>query len=265
VSVAEHNHAPRVAEPEPEDPPAAGAPAWTATFSNLMLLLLCFFVLQLSFATIEAKRAKGDGLPLGDRALIDLSDGVPHELPEGETALPEVGPTPEEEMMEVVDRVIRERGLTDNVEAAIGLSGVTVRVDGPLMFQSDSDALKPEAAGVFEEIAELAVLFPYDIAVEGHSGDVPQPGGRFATDWELSTAQAVAAVRYLIEVGRIAPERMHVAGFAHTRPLAENGNEVDQARNHRLEFVFHRPEPGRSAPPATTRTPHAEPHGAEPH
>lgn len=36
-----------------EDPPAAGSPAWMATFSDLMNLLLCFFVLLFAMSTID--------------------------------------------------------------------------------------------------------------------------------------------------------------------------------------------------------------------
>ncbi len=39
-----------------EDPPPAGAPAWMATFSDLMNLLLCFFVLLFSMSTVDAKK-----------------------------------------------------------------------------------------------------------------------------------------------------------------------------------------------------------------
>ncbi len=36
----------------------AGLPAWLATFADLMSLLMCFFVLLLSFATMDATRFK---------------------------------------------------------------------------------------------------------------------------------------------------------------------------------------------------------------
>jgi len=279
VSAAEHDHGFTPAlEPEPEEALPQGAPAWTATFGNLMTLLVCFFVLQMSFSKPDPEKFAALTGKAGPRALVDLSEGRPGEPVEAVAELPPAGPTQEEEMMEVVDRVIRERGLAENVEAAIGEGGVTIRVDGQLMFQPDSDALRPQATAVFEEIAELAVLFPYDILVAGHTGDAPQPGGRFATDWELASAQAVAGVRYLIDVGRIAPERIHAASFAHTRPLVETGNEQEQARNHRLEFVFfreeRRPVPARERAPAPahdaaaahdrTSEGHAEGH-AEPH
>jgi len=273
VAAAEHDHGfAHDVEPEPEAAAVQGAPAWTATFANLMTLLVCFFVLQLSFSSIDPEKFKAvTGGGGGPRALIDLSERAPGEPVEALPQLPDPGPTLEEEMIGVVDRVIRERGLADTVEAAIGASGVTIRVDGTLMFQPDSDALRPEAVAVFEEIAELAVLFPYNIQVEGHSGDAPQPGSRFATDWELSTAQAVAGVRYLIDVGKIAADRIHAAGFADTRPLVASGGELEQARNHRLQFVFYdkyaeRPEPaaavseGRTAPPAASLVEPLAPH-----
>ncbi|MBT3196819.1 MAG: type VI secretion system protein TssL, partial [Gammaproteobacteria bacterium] len=44
--------------PEPEKKCPPGLPAWLATFGDLMSLLLCFFVLLLSFATIDAKKMK---------------------------------------------------------------------------------------------------------------------------------------------------------------------------------------------------------------
>ncbi len=39
----------------PEDPPK-GSPAWMATFSDLMNLLLCFFVLLFSMSTVDADK-----------------------------------------------------------------------------------------------------------------------------------------------------------------------------------------------------------------
>ncbi len=47
-----------MATPEPEKKCPAGLPAWLATFGDLMSLLLCFFVLLLSFATIDAVKLK---------------------------------------------------------------------------------------------------------------------------------------------------------------------------------------------------------------
>ncbi|MGN0345533.1 MAG: flagellar motor protein MotB [Lachnospiraceae bacterium] len=44
-----------MARQKKEDPPA-GSPAWMATFSDLMNLLLCFFVLLFSMSTVDAEK-----------------------------------------------------------------------------------------------------------------------------------------------------------------------------------------------------------------
>ena len=44
-----------MAKKRQEDPPA-GSPAWMATFSDLMNLLLCFFVLLFSMSTVDAQK-----------------------------------------------------------------------------------------------------------------------------------------------------------------------------------------------------------------
>ena len=44
-----------MAKRKPEDPPA-GSPAWMATFSDLMNLLLCFFVMLFSMSSIDANK-----------------------------------------------------------------------------------------------------------------------------------------------------------------------------------------------------------------
>ena len=44
-----------MAKKKPEDPPQ-GSPAWMATFSDLMNLLLCFFVLLFSMSTVDAQK-----------------------------------------------------------------------------------------------------------------------------------------------------------------------------------------------------------------
>ena len=76
-----------MAKRKPEDPPK-GAPAWTATFGDLMNLLLCFFVMLFSMSTVDSQKYEqmaasmtstfsifsGGGSSLGDGVLI--SSGV---------------------------------------------------------------------------------------------------------------------------------------------------------------------------------------------
>lgn len=63
-----------------EDPPAAGAPAWMATFADLMNLLLCFFVLLFSMSSVDEAKASAlldslastfSVLPAGGSSIFD--------------------------------------------------------------------------------------------------------------------------------------------------------------------------------------------------
>jgi len=257
-------------ESEEEGPQAEGCPAWMATFGDMMSLLLCFFVLLLSFSEmnvvkfkrmlgsmdqafgVSARTAGVNETLSGD--LIELSNSrqqAPIASDESSPAIPPPMPSPEQreeeekrkldqELLEVVDKVIQERGLDDRVEAVLGDKGVTIRADSQLMFQAGQDRLKPEAAAIMEEVAELAALFPYKVLVEGHTDDSPIRTAQFPSNWELSAARAVAGVRHLIDVGKIDPSRIGAAGFADTQPIVSNDSDEGRAKNRRVEFVFYR-------------------------
>ena len=77
------------------------------------------------------------------------------------------------------------------------------------------------------------------IRVEGHTDNIPLGVGEFASNWELSTARATAVLRYFVDGGTLAPERIHAAGFAEFRPIADNGAAEGRAQNRRADVVSH--------------------------
>jgi chemotaxis protein MotB len=251
-----------------ETPPSAGAPAWMATFGDLMSLLLCFFVLLLSFSEMNIVKFRAmagsmrDAFGVSARTrgleeqsssdLIELSDAMQHApsvSPEAEQRARQQAADDarraeekqlDQELLDIVDQVISERGLDDRVQAVMGDRGVTIRADSQLMFEPGNDAMRAEAGGIMEEIAELAALFPYKIVVGGHTDDAPIRTARFPSNWELSSARAVAGVRFLIDVGAVEPARVSAQGFADTQPLVANDTPEGRAKNRRIEFVFYR-------------------------
>ena len=71
------------------------------------------------------------------------------------------------------------------------------------------------------------------LRVDGHTDNVPIAGGR--TNWELSTARAIAVVKYLITQG-VPPERLAAAGFGEYQPIELGNDPVSRARNRRIEL-----------------------------
>jgi len=242
-----------------EAPKMEGAPMWMATFGDMMSLLLCFFVLLLSFANLDVVKFRdmlgsmkdAFGVQTQTAGEFAAHSTAPIELVETEKKSvieldPQAVPPPkakmDEELLEKVEKFIGASGLDGVVEAVPGERGVTIRTKGTLMFETASDTLRLEAAPVLNEIAQLAVRYDYQIAVEGHTDDVPIHTERFPSNWELSAARAVAGARYLIERGGVGPERVSATGRAHTRPLTRDATPQAKAKNRRLEFVFYHEE-----------------------
>lgn len=79
------------------------------------------------------------------------------------------------------------------------------------------------------------------IVVEGHTDDVPLSPAlkkRFPSNWELSSARAVAVVRFLQEKGGLAPERLAVHGYSFYRPVATNKTPEGRRQNRRIEIIL---------------------------
>ena len=60
-------------------------------------------------------------------------------------------------------------------------------------------------------------------------------GGRFASNWELSTARALSVVKLLIEDG-VPPEHLAAAGFGQYQPIVSGDSPEDYAKDRRIEL-----------------------------
>jgi chemotaxis protein MotB len=100
------------------------------------------------------------------------------------------------------------------------------------------DEGKKQLATFAATLKDISAKIPPDIdwllRVDGHT-DKQNYHGRLGTNWELSTARAIAVVKFLIDQG-IPPNRLVAAGFAEFRPLAPGDSPDDLRRNRRIEL-----------------------------
>jgi chemotaxis protein MotB len=73
--------------------------------------------------------------------------------------------------------------------------------------------------------------------IEGHTDDVPVAGGRYDSNWELSTARASAVVLFLLANTSLAPGRLSAAGYGEFHPRARNDTPGERALNRRVDVV----------------------------
>ena len=112
-----------------------------------------------------------------------------------------------------------------------------------LLFDVGKAELKPEARSEIDKIAsallELGTKIPADIAwvvrVDGHTDVRPISGPIFKSNWDLSSARAIAVVQYMASKG-ISPQRLVAAGFAEFQPLDPGTTDDAYRRNRRIEF-----------------------------
>lgn len=112
-----------------------------------------------------------------------------------------------------------------------------------LLFDPGSAEIGPEGraelAKVADTLKQIAATIPEDVPwilrVDGHTDRQPINSSRFASNWDLSTARAVAVVQYLISRG-LPPERLAAAGFGEYKPLDGRDDEIAYRRNRRIEF-----------------------------
>jgi len=139
------------------------------------------------------------------------------------------------------------KNLEDEMRADLESKDVTIsRLQGKLtvnildrvMFDSGEAILKPDGEAVMRKIAALLAEHPgLKIHVIGHTDNVPIHG-RFASNWELSAARALAAVHFLTERAGVDPRRVGAVGYGEYRPIADNATADGRAKNRRIAVTI---------------------------
>lgn len=137
---------------------------------------------------------------------------------------------------------------------------LTVNIMDRVLFDSGEAVLKPDGEAVMRKIAALLSEHPQlMINVVGHTDDVPirpTAHSRFASNWELSTARALAAVHFLTEKAGVDPHRVGAVGYGEFRPVADNATPEGRAKNRRIAITILPDEfnPAPETAPATTNS-----------
>ncbi len=229
------------------------APAWMATFGDMMSLLLCFFVLLMSFASMDVRKYAAVAGSMRDAFGVQrVHEGQLEALATSLVRLSNVESTPflrvidrparlkerEQQRKARIEAELREMKLQRVVQVETSPDGIVVRLPGEMLFSPAAAELRPEAIVLLREVADLIRAIPGKVAVRGHTDASPVASGEHASNWSLSSARAVAALVHLVDVERIEPKRLRATGFGATQPIAGASDQEQR----RVEFVFLRDE-----------------------
>ena len=243
-----------------------GAPAWLATFADLMSLLMCFFVLLLSFSEMDLQKfkqvagsmdkafgiqrdIKADSIPRGTSIIAqEFSPGVPqpaaikvmkqqtdddtNEELKRDSALREAV----KELIEEIEISLENEIENEILEVIHYTDGVMIRVQESDAFPSGSAELQPGFIPILEKMQTILDDTTGRIIVAGHTDSDPISTATYPSNWVLSAARAASVVHYLSEKKFADPGRIELRAYADTQPIAPNDTRANRAKNRRIEI-----------------------------
>lgn len=262
-----------MAKKRPEDPPK-GAPAWQSTFSDLMNLLLCFFVLLFSMSTVDAEKFQlviaslsssisimpaggtsiGDGKLIGagvsqleflDKYYNDLANSKSHtksttegEDKNAEEQYEQMELSESEKMSEEIEKQLENTSLEDAVDVDFNAEYVQLSLNGALLFESGKAEIMQEAYPVVNKISTILASYQNNlIEVEGHTDNVPVSSrSRFESNDVLSMYRALSVADYIRSNTNLDPSHIKSSGRGDYDPVADNTTADGRTRNRRVEI-----------------------------
>jgi chemotaxis protein MotB len=252
-----------------EDPPK-GLPAWMATFSDLMNLLLCFFVLLFSMSTVDAEKFEqvaasfassfsilsGGGSSIGEGILISSGVSQLSELDvyftsmgkneEGDTTVDEKTQyenealAESEKMAEQIEQMVANTGIEEEIDIEFNSHYVLLTLNGAFLFDSGSAHIKEESLSLIDKVGLIIEKYSDRlIEIEGHTDNVPISNSQFKNNNELSTARALAVLEYFIDEKGVDPVKLKSSGRGEYVPVSDNSTAEGRARNRRVEVKIY--------------------------
>jgi chemotaxis protein MotB len=116
--------------------------------------------------------------------------------------------------------------------------GLVVSFNQAALFASGEDVISQDAYDGLEKVAAAIAKLPNPVRLEGHTDSTPISTARFHSNWDLSAARSIAILELLSDKFNVPRNRLSIAGYADTAPIASNDTEEGRARNRRADIVI---------------------------
>jgi len=214
-----------------EDNDEGGANDWLATYSDMITLLMAFFVIFFSASKVDMQLFE------------ELKNGFVSDKLNTKTG------SPLTMLYDQLDSTF-DNSVNDNprVDIEKNYRGINILLGSESLFSSGEANLTRSGRQTIDELCLSldSIVGKYNLTmdIEGHTDDTPIRSFRFPSNWELSSARAATVLRQMIENG-LPPENSRAIGFADVKPTIkpfdEEGKYVKGSRekNRRVEIIIH--------------------------
>jgi chemotaxis protein MotB len=231
---------------------------WLVSYADFITLLFAFFVVM--FASSQTDRGKAQQVSESVKkalqenqfasAIAGILGGTVDDKGKGNAMMRGPGgaqKAPIESSQKPVELLPSQRFLKEVLESEIRSGKVQVQMQSrglvvslqEAAFFSPGDAtVSVQSYSTIGNIAKAIAEVPNPVRLEGHTDSIPIHNSRFRSNWELSATRSIAMLELLSSRFEIPREKLAVAGYADTIPVAGNDTEEGRARNRRVDIVI---------------------------
>lgn len=226
---------------------------WLISYADFITLLFGFFVVMYAISSVNEGKYRvlsttltaafdaapksldpiqvGEPLLAASPHLIDIPDQTGYrDEQDGDTRLP----------FSVADaeNALAEQLEIEGLEVSGDQQWLELTLDANLLFSAGTASLSPQARETVADLAGYLSEFDNPLTVEGYTDNVPS-SGRFASNWQLSSARA-AAVADALQGAGIDARRISAVGYGANHPVATNATPAGRAENRRVAIIVAR-------------------------
>ena len=238
------------AKKQPEE--GGGVPAWMVTFSDIMTLLLTFFVLLISMAQFDERRTRE--FLVTTRGNMGIGTGIFNPLAkEDKENMVQPGPM---DVQGNEDLEMLRRFMWDNKDEDINLESnrfvITVSVGDDVLFEPGTSQLTAKGVLVLNQLIPQLKQIKYPMLIAGNTATEREEAGAsyrsfsnniLSPTWKLSYLRALAVYEHFLAKG-IPASSMMIEAFGEYRPKASNATPKGRKLNRRVDLVLDRRNSG---------------------
>ena len=202
---------------------------WMTTYSDMVTLLLCFFILMYAFSTIDNSKWQ-----ILVKNLNPSVSANPPVIEEKVSAF--------DELYWQMKRYVKENNLENDIEVSGGEGYAFIVFRNNIFFDGDSSALKPEGRKILDVLGEGVSAVSGlvgEMRILGHTNQAdPNKENAARGDRFLASNRATEVLVYLQEKNIIEPRKLVSIGYGQFYPVAPFVSEDDRLKNRRVEILI---------------------------
>ena len=190
------------------------------------LVVIALMISLTGCSVILQKRSPGD---------LDRIDDLAARLDEEKRARAELERA-RDELEEKLKKEIEEK----QIRLEMLNKGLVITFVDEILFDSGKAFIKKDAYSILDRVAKVLnnQVKNRNIAIEGHTDNMPIRKSKWKSNWELSTARSTSVLHYIVDKRGVSPKRLSAVGYGEFRPVQSNKTAAGRQQNRRVEITI---------------------------